>query len=933
MELDQASTLRAALDGRYTVERELGAGGMATVYVATDLKHNRRVAIKVMRPEVSHALGSTRFLREIAVAAQLRHPNIVPLFDSGDANGLLYFVMPLVDGESLRARLKRERQLPIDEALRIAGEVADALKYAHERGIIHRDIKPENILLESGHAMLTDFGIARVSSGSGERKLTDTGLVIGTPAYMSPEQAVGDSTIDARSDEYALGTVLYEMLIGEPPFTGPNAQAVLARMLKEPVPDMRTVRETIPPGLEGVVDRALARAPADRYATIGELQAALRSPAASAPPRRRSRKRTAAFVSLGVLALAGMGAAVGMSANPSVPFEKRDWVLLADFENKTGDSLLDRGLGSALRVGLEQSRHVNVFPRTRVAEALAYMQRPDSGALGEALAREVALRQNIRVVAVASIERVGETFMLTTRLVDPATGEDLKARSVRAKDRGQVLGALDELTRDLRRDLGEPIFSVARRGVRLDQATTSSLQALSSWSEGNRLFSAEHYREAGEMYLHATELDPNFAMAYHSLGQFYYFVQNRKAGDVAFDRALTLSSKVTERDRLLIEADVLNWREKREEAVAAYRRYLLRYPDDPTAWYQMGYAFLRLKRSAESIDAFQHVLAIDSLRAGAWVNIATVYGGDGRFRDAIAAYQRAFAIKPSVQLGIMTNHEIGFTFVKAGDVPGAEDNFRRMLSQSPAQRGRGNRSLALLRMYQGQYREAVPFLMASLEYDRSQSPQGRLSETRDLLFLASVYGLLGDSTRVRRALADADSISKLEPLDPGILQYLGKLQARAGQTRAAEATLDRLNKGARADNKIDKAAQSLLGGEIALSRGRKPDAVKQLELSVTLSTNSYSLESLAHALLITGDTAGARARYQEIMQRTTDLGWEAQEYFLLARLQLGRIYQAQGQNDLAAEQYAHLVEIWSAGDADLPPLVEARARLKQVKGN
>jgi tetratricopeptide (TPR) repeat protein len=327
------------------------------------------------------------------------------------------------------------------------------------------------------------------------------------------------------------------------------------------------------------------------------------------------------------------------------------------------------------------------------------------------------------------------------------------------------------------------------------------------------------------------------------------------------------------------------------------------------------------------------VLAIDSLRAGAWVNIATVYGSDGRFRDAIAAYQRAFAIKPSVQLGIMTNHEIGFTFVKAGDVPGAEDNFRRMLSQSPAQRGRGNRSLALLRMYQGQYREAVPFLMASLEYDRSQSPHGRLSETRDLLFLASVYGLLGDSTRVRRALADADSISKLEPLDPGILQYLGKLQARAGQTRAAEATLDRLNKGARADNKIDKAAQSLLGGEIALSRGRKPDAVKQLELSVTLSTNSYSLESLAHALLITGDTAGARARYQEIMQRTTDLGWEAQEYFLLARLQLGRIYQAQGQNDLAAEQYAHLVEIWSAGDADLPPLVEARARLKQVKGN
>jgi serine/threonine-protein kinase len=933
MELDPVSALRAALGDRYAVERELGVGGMATVYVATDLKHNRRVAIKVMRPEVSHALGSARFLREIEVAAQLRHPNILPLFDSGEAGGQLYFVMPLVEGESLRARLAREHQLPVDEALRIAGEIADALQYAHERGVIHRDIKPENILLESGHAMLSDFGIARVVSGSGEHRLTETGLVVGTPAYMSPEQAVGDSTIDARTDVYSLGSVLYEMLIGEPPFTGPNAQAVFARQLKEPVPNMRTVRGGIPPGLESVVGRALAKVPADRYATIGELREALRAPALQAAPVGKRRMKMAAYAAAVVVVLAGAGAAVTLSANPVVPFGKRDWVVLADFENHTGDSLLERGLGSALRIGLEQSRHVNVLPRTRIAEALASMKRPDSGALGEALARDVAIRQNIRVVVVASIERVDSMYILTTRLVDPVTGADLRARSARAKDRGRVLEALDDLTRELRRDLGESIFGVASQGVRLDRATTSSLEALRSWSEGNRLWSSSHLKEAGEMYLHATELDPKFAMAYRSLGQYYYLVNNRAYGDRAFDKALALSANVTERDRLLIEADADSWREKREEAIAAYRRYLLRYPDDITAWFQMGYALSRLGREDEALAAFDHVLAIDSLRASTWVNIAQIYGNKSRWRDAKAAYERAFAIQPDLQFGITLNHEIGFMYVRAGDPAGAESTFRRMLLQSPSQRGRGNRSLAILRMYEGRYREAISFLKESLAADRLPAPRTVLSETRDLLFLAAAYGTLGDSALFRRALAAADSLTRLEPIDPTILQYLGKLESRGGEARSAEATLERLKKEARADNRLDKAAMNVLGGEVALSQGRKAEALTQLELAVSLRSDAYSLESLAHAMLVTGDTTGARAKYQEIGQSHHDVGWESQQDYLLSILRLGEIYQAQGQKALAAEQYSRLIELWSEGDADLPPLVEARARLAAIKGS
>jgi serine/threonine-protein kinase len=220
--------LRTALGERYAVERQIGEGGMATVYLARDLKHERQVAIKVLRPELSVSLGGDRFLREIRVAATLQHPNILGLYDSGEAEGLLYYVMPFVEGESLRDRLTKEQQLPLHDALQITREAAEALQYAHEHGIIHRDIKPENILLMGGHALVADFGIARAVEASGE-KLTQTGMAVGTPHYMSPEQALGSDHVDARSDVYSLGCVLYELLIGQPPFTGPNSMAIMAR--------------------------------------------------------------------------------------------------------------------------------------------------------------------------------------------------------------------------------------------------------------------------------------------------------------------------------------------------------------------------------------------------------------------------------------------------------------------------------------------------------------------------------------------------------------------------------------------------------------------------------------------------------------------------------------------------------------------------------
>ena len=304
--------LRAALADRYRIERELGQGGMATVYLAQDLRHDRRVALKVLRPELAAVIGAGRFLVEIKTTANLQHPHILSLHDSGEVEGTAFYVMPFVEGESLRERLTREKQLPVDEAIRIAREVADALQYAHEHGVIHRDIKPENILLQGGHALVADFGIALAAAKTGGSRMTETGMSLGTPHYMSPEQAMGERELDSRTDIYALGCVVHEMLAGEPPFTGPTAQAIVARVLTEAPPPLRQKRATVPAHVEDAVHVALQKLPADRFRSAAEFGSALSSPegstrrAAAIPRPRASRP--------GMLAMAAGAAAVAVIA-------------------------------------------------------------------------------------------------------------------------------------------------------------------------------------------------------------------------------------------------------------------------------------------------------------------------------------------------------------------------------------------------------------------------------------------------------------------------------------------------------------------------------------------------------------------------------------------------------------------------------------------
>ena len=464
---DPFAELNAALADRYIIDQELGRGGMALVYLARDIKHERFVALKTLRPEIAMALGRERFLREIKLAARLQHPNILPVYDSGDAAGTLYYVMPFVEGESLRERLEREPQLPVEDALQIAHEVADALGYAHSHDVVHRDIKPENIMLSGGHAIVTDFGIARAVSAAGGDKLTQTGLAIGTPAYMPPEQASGSGQVDRRSDIYSLACVLYETLAGQPPFTGPTAQAIMARHSLDAVPRLKIVRDAIPDDLELVIERALEKVPADRYQTSGEFAKALTAASTgrvsriTAQPRRRRWSRRSSIIAAAVIALVvlagrlviGGGGRGGPPATGGLDSRRVAVLYFSDLSRDASLGHVAAGLTEGLITELEKVHALSVVSANGVA--------PFRGT-GDSVSRDsIARALHASTLVDGSVEPVGDRVRVTVRLVDGTSGADVGERASFTLPGNELLRVRDsviqEAARLLRARLGDEV--------------------------------------------------------------------------------------------------------------------------------------------------------------------------------------------------------------------------------------------------------------------------------------------------------------------------------------------------------------------------------------------------------------------------------------------------------------------------------------------
>ncbi|HEX7023765.1 MAG TPA: protein kinase, partial [Gemmatimonadales bacterium] len=550
----------AAVAGRYRLERALGAGGMATVYLAHDLRHDRPVAIKVMHAWLGPVIGSERFLREIRILAQLQHPHILPLHDSGEAAGRLYYVMPYVEGESLRDRLVREAQLPLEDALRIAREIADALAYAHHRGVIHRDIKPENVLLSrgpddvagGGHALVADFGIARVVSAAEGSTLTQAGLAVGTPAYMSPEQTAADRAIDGRADTYALGCVLYEMLSGHPPFLGNTAQEIVARHSLDPVPPLRTVRPELPEAVEGAVRKALSKAPADRFASVSGFGAALAGASSS-----RHRPRTARWA-LGIPAVAAILVAGYLVSRPSAPAgsaasapDSARSIAVLPFVTVGGDTTNEAfsdGVADELTTALGQVEGLSVSART---SAFSFK--------GKGLtAPEIGRQLRVRYVVGGSVQRADRRRRVSVQLTDVASGRELWAgkfdHDVLTSD---VFVVQDSMARSIIRELRLKL-PLGVDGVS-PKRPTNSPEAYALYQQGRYFFEkrdSASLRKAQEYFERAIALDPSYARAYAGLSDAYSHssVFGYAAPQALFPRAKEAASRALALDSTSVEA-------------------------------------------------------------------------------------------------------------------------------------------------------------------------------------------------------------------------------------------------------------------------------------------------------------------------------------------------------------------------------------------
>ena len=620
--MDFVDRLRAALADRYEIERELGRGGMAVVHLARDLKHDRHVAIKVLQPDVSATLGADRFLREIQIAARLQHPHIVPLYDSGQANGLLYYVMPYVEGETLRQRIRREKQLAIDDALQISREVADALSYAHSHDLVHRDIKPENVLLSGGHAMVADFGIARAVSAAGGDQLTDSGVAIGTPAYISPEQGTGEADLDGRTDIYALGCVLFEMLAGEPPFTGPTGQAVIARHVSERPPSLRIVRPTVSAEIEEVVDKALAKVPADRFATATQFAEAL--PVISGPERavRPLRRRRVPWLAAAVTVVA-LGTVVFVASRiiSRVELDPSRYVIVPFAHRDGAAPTLLNGDQCELRLSQALARWEGITTTDNFELTDAWLRRADTPRTQRGwlnVAKDVGAGKLVW----GEVAQFGDTIDLTASVFDVARrGRKLaEARVTLVPDMGNLIAKFEELAVQL--------LGLERPGDTIRVHSTRSIAAFNAFIEGQNAVETGDFGRAARGFREASELDPNFADAHFWRAQVMAWgglppaAWRRSAA-----RAVELREQLSTPSDSALAAPLLALAEGRYvQACQEYHEFVAQDSGNVMAWLGLG--------DCESRDS---IVVRDPGSPSDW-------SFRGSYHTAVEAYRRALSI-------------------------------------------------------------------------------------------------------------------------------------------------------------------------------------------------------------------------------------------------------------------------------------------------
>jgi serine/threonine protein kinase/Flp pilus assembly protein TadD len=604
--------LEDALAGTYDIERELGRGGMATVYLANDGRHKRRVALKVLHPDLSSSIGPERFLREIQLAARLNHPHIVPLFDSGEAGGFLYYVMPVMEGETLRDRLLRDGQIPLDQALQLVRGIASALDYAHRQNIVHRDIKPENVMLQDGEAVVMDFGIGKAVSVAADDTLTQTGMVVGTPAYVSPEQAAGESKIDGRSDQYSLACVLFEMLSGRKPFTGPTAQSIISKRFSDPVPSLRSIYEKTPDEVEAALLKALSRDASDRFTTTIEFARALVASHLSTPDGSP---------------LQGAGASKSIAV---LPFTN----MSADPE---GDFFAD-GIADEIITALSKVKALRVVSRT---SSFTFKGKNDD-------IREIGRKLQVSTILEGSIRKAGKRLRLNAQLVSTTDSSQLWAERY-DRELEDVFAIQDEIAASIVAALRVVLTEDEKKAI--EQVPTTNIDAYEYYLRGRQFFQTHRRRShefALQLYERAIELDPGYALAHCGVADccsflYQYFdasPENLRKANAASQRALGLAPQLAEAHAsrglsVSLTGDF-------DEAKREFEEALRLNPKSFEAAYFYARACSAQGNSADAAKWYERATTVRPDDFAALMLLAGMYGDLGQVEEKTRAMRRSY---------------------------------------------------------------------------------------------------------------------------------------------------------------------------------------------------------------------------------------------------------------------------------------------------